>query len=109
MLALSPALHIDPKSRFGPCDEARAVQAVFSAARGIEVPLPILFGRRHLGHVVGNRGSNHVLWNSDPRVAPLDLAGFPSLENLRLQSAKNYRWSQNYYKTFIPATAFHVV
>lgn len=84
----SPALHLDPKSRFGPCDEARAVAAVIAAARGIEVPMPVVFGRRVIGYAVGQRNSPYVYY----------AAGFPDLATINSQANAGSRWRQMYSK-----------
>jgi hypothetical protein len=85
----TPALHIDPKSRFGPCDEARAIARMVDAACGIEVPIPMLFGRRNLGWLVGKRHSPYVWWG----------AGIPNLAYLNQRANSGFRWKQIFFKS----------
>jgi hypothetical protein len=93
---LAPALHVDAKSRFGPCDEARFVARVMQAARGVEVPLPMVFGRRHLGHAIGSHLLPYV-WRTRERT--LEAAGFPTLESVVIAARAGQGWSQYWFKT----------
>lgn len=58
----APAVHVPRRSRHTVCDEARAVSAALRTARGIDEPLPVVFGGRVLGHVLGEANSNQVYW-----------------------------------------------
>jgi hypothetical protein len=59
---LSASLHIPKKTIYGPCDEARAISKILSAAHGIEVPMPIHFGSKCLGWAVYDRKSKGVYY-----------------------------------------------
>jgi hypothetical protein len=58
-----------PKSRFGPGDEDRAINAAIAAARSVDVPLPVVFGGKCLGFVQGSRDRRRVAVH----LAPLGL------------------------------------
>lgn len=94
-------IHVDKKTIYGPCDEARAIRRAVDTMRGIEVPLPILFGRRCLGLAVGERNSDRVLISRGP-LTPAEAAGFPTLLSIQQAGVANRMWDSVFSKTVSP-------
>ena len=94
-------IHVDKKTIYGPCDEARAIRRAVDIMRGIEVPLPILFGRRCLGLAVGERDSDRVLI-SRRGMTPAEVAGFPTLLSIQQAAVANRLWDSVFSKTMSP-------
>ncbi len=70
---ISPALHILPKTIYGPCDEARAFMMAANGVRFTEELAPVMYGRKLIGSVYGDCYGNVY----GTRENALDLMGFP--------------------------------
>jgi hypothetical protein len=93
-------IHVDKKSIYGPCDEARFIRKAITLSRGMEVPLPILFGRRNLGWIVGKRNSP-LVWKSRP-MSPAEAAGFPTLASIQNAAKNGQVWTTFFSKGVSP-------
>lgn len=57
----APAIHTRSKVLYGPLDEDRALRRAARMARGVDVPLPVIFGRRIIGVALGLRDRSEVI------------------------------------------------
>lgn len=58
----APTVHVRSKSRFGACDDARAMVRAINAARGVPDITPVFYGGRLVGWTKGGHRSPIVTW-----------------------------------------------
>lgn len=72
--ARSPAIHLLPKTLYGPCDESRALVKAARGVRWTEEISPVFFGNKIIGSVFGDRHGKVYA----SKINALDLMGFPN-------------------------------
>lgn len=94
------AIHTTRKSVAGPLDEDRAFGAAVRAARGIDVPLPVIWRGRVLGWTLGARApSPYVWWTRE-----VYRLGWSSYADLLAERSRNKKLPAAWHKE---ATASH--
>ena len=94
MLGISPALHLLPKSLYGPVDEAREVTRAANAVRWTEEITPVWFGCRQVACVYGDRYGQCWIMPANT----LNFAGFPNGYFDILTAARNGQNPQGTFK-----------
>jgi hypothetical protein len=76
------------KSRYGPCDEARAIRRALLAMRRVDHPIPVLYGVKVLGWMMGERHSDAVWFYPHEKY----WCGFTSEDDIiaKIDSGKSY-------------------
>lgn len=101
-MQLAPAVHIPKRSRFGELDIDRALAGAARACVGVDVPMPVVVGRRSVGMVLGRTDSDVVDVLPARAGEPLQ-CGFDSYDDLIAKITLGQKYTVNFARS--PSTA----